>query len=141
MAKSWSFVMRAVLSGQHLTIATTPGRGGSSGHHGSVKHEDPDTDGLTKACRPKGRCSWRWSMTTKGSAQMILRGQERHNGAACWREALCERFEPATAVRVQSPLQGQFSMYQRSWRRLLTSRGKHCDWERSFLRYELASGA
>ena len=88
MAKSWSFVMRTALGGQHLTIATTLGRGGSTGHQGSVKHEYPDTDGLTKACRPKGRCTWRWSMTTKGSAQMILRGQERHNGAACWREAL-----------------------------------------------------
>ena len=30
-------------------------------------------------------------MTTMGSAQMILRGQERHNGAVCW-PALCKRF-------------------------------------------------
>ena len=77
-------------------------------------------------------------MTTKGSAQMIVRGQERHNGAVCWR-ALCKRFEPATAVRAQSLMQGILNVGEFPGT-IADFEEKHGEWERSIPRYELASG-
>jgi hypothetical protein len=77
-------------------------------------------------------------MTAKGSAQMILRNAERHNGAACWR-ALCRRFEPATAVRAQSIMQGILNVAP--FPSTVTEfEEKHGAWERDIRRYEAASG-
>ena len=77
-------------------------------------------------------------ITVKGLAQMILRGQEPHNGAACWR-ALCRRYELATAVRAQSIMTHilQVHVFPSS---LADFEEKHGEWEQDIRRYEMASG-
>ena len=77
-------------------------------------------------------------MTVKGSALMILRGQEVHNGAACWR-ALCKRYEPATAVRAQSIMQAVLNINVFPGT-LAEFEDKIGEWERDISRYETASG-
>ena len=133
--QEWSFVMRAFLGGQHERSQEL------------LEAAEASMDiALTNVLLVLGEdCSlankkmyFALVMTAKGSAQMILRSVERHNGAACWR-ALCRRFEPATAVRAQSIMQGILNVGP--FPATITEfEEKHGEWERDIKRYEAASG-
>jgi hypothetical protein len=136
--QEWSFVMRAFLGGQHERsqelLEAAESRDDladiSLAHIFAALGEDGSL--------ANKKMYFALVMTAKGSAQMILRSAERHNGAACWR-ALCRRFEPATAVRAQSIMQGILNVGPFP-DTISEFEEKHGEWERDIKRYEAASG-
>ena len=100
--QEWCFVMRAYLAGKlergQELVSIAEGTAADISN-AVIVAADPT---LAKDYK---RMFFMLVMTAKGSSQMVLRSQEAHNGAACWR-ALCRRFEPATAMRAQSIGQG-----------------------------------
>ena len=135
--QEWFFVMRAVLGGQHersqqlLDAAEAADTRDLSNTRIQALMGDEGLQANKKMYSAL-------VMTTKGPAQMILRGQERHNGAVCWR-ALCKRFEPATAVRAQCLMLGILNVTAFPETNA-DFEENHGEWERSIQRYELASG-
>ena len=135
--QEWSFVMRAYLAGKL-------GQGQALLTAADNLAGDPDISlaALGRASREAAQDSRKMFftlvMTAKGPAQMVMRGQEQHNGAACWR-ALCQRYEPATAVRAQSIMSAVLTVPQFP-DSLSEFEDKHGEWERDIRRYETASG-
>jgi len=134
MWQEWSFVMRAYLAGK-----LENGQDLLNVAEGTVV--DMSSAAIQQApelAQDNKRMFFMLVMTVKGPAQMILRSQERHNGAACWR-ALCRRYEPATAMRAQSIMQSilNVAMFPST---LAEFEDKIGEWMRDIYRYEMASG-